>query len=320
MDILISEAIGGRAVDQLKQQYQVAVLPDAWESPERLLRSIGEVRALIVRNQTQVTRQLINHANNLMIIARAGAGLDNVDTEAASQAGIVVSFAQRANSVSVAEMALGLMLALARKIPTAQLDTSQGGWARKRFTGMELYGKTLGIVGLGQIGEMTATRGRALGMNILAHDAFLNSGSPQLKPLEARLVDFPELLSDADVVSFHVPLTSDTKEMMNYERCRQMKSSALLINTSRGEVIDEPGLVRALQEGLLAGAALDVRGCEPPEPSSLDQMENVILTPHIAAFTEEAQERVVQTVCSDVSAVLRGEPADHYFNFALPRR
>ncbi len=319
-EVVVSESIVGPAMDELRQQLDVQFDPDLWKSPDQLAETLAGAGALVVRNQTQVTAELIRAGEDLQIIARAGAGLNNVDVEAASAAGIVVAYTPDENSLSVAELTLGLMLALARRIPAADRDTRSGGWARHRFTGSELGGKTLGLVGLGRIGRLTAARAKAFGMTILAHDDYIDPESPAVRALEARLVSLDELLATADVVSCHVPLTEATRGMFDYARFGQMKPGAAFVNTSRGEVVDEEGLVRALQEEKIAGAALDVRSTEPPGPSPLAEMDNVILTPHVAAFTREAQDRVVASVCRDVAAVLRGEPAVSYANFPLPRK
>lgn len=319
-DVVVTENIVGSPMDSLRRDFDVLFDPDLWSASDRLAAALGETRGLIVRNQTQVTAELIQQGAKLQIIARAGAGLNNVDVEAASAAGIVVAYTPDENSVSVAELTIGLMLALARKIPEADRDTRSGGWARRRFTGIELSGKTLGVVGLGRIGRLTAARARALGMTILAHDDFIDPHAPQVQQLGARLVGLDELLAAADFVSCHVPLTNATQGLFDYARFCRMKPGAMFVNTSRGEVVDEEGLLQALEEQRIAGAALDVRGVEPPQPGRLARMENVILTPHVAAFTEEAQHRVVASVCRDVAAVLRGEPAIGYANFPKPRR
>ena len=319
-DVVVTENIVGSPMDSLRKDFDVLFDPDLWNDPGRLRAAVAETRALIVRNQTQVSAELIRQGAKLQIIARAGAGLNNVDVDAASAAGIVIAYTPDENSVSVAELTVGLMLALARKIPEADRDTRSGGWARRRFTGIELWGKTLGVVGLGRIGRLTAARAKALGMTILAHDEFIDPHAPAVQELEARLVGLGELLAASDFVSCHVPLTDATRGFFDYARFCRMKPGARFINTSRGEVVDEAGLVRALEEKRIAGAALDVRGVEPPEPGPLDQMENVVLTPHVAAFTEEAQHRVVASACRDVAAVLRGGEALGYVNFPTPRR
>ncbi len=319
--ILVTENITGDAMDQLRKEMDVSFEPDLWSDPEKLKNAIKGVKALIVRNQTQVTDDIISSADELQIIARAGAGLDNIDTKSASDAGIVVSSTPQANSVSVAELALGLMISLARQIPAADWDTRAGGWNRQVFTGGELSGKTLGVVGFGRIGALTATRAKVFGMNIIAHDDYVDPAAAHVKELDASMVSLDELLAEADFITCHVPLTDGTREMFNDELFGKMKASAFFINTSRGEVVDENALARALQNDQIGGAALDVRQVEPPDAASpLNGLTNVILTPHIAAFTKEAQTRVVDAVCRDVQAVLKGNPAIDFFNFAEPQR
>jgi D-3-phosphoglycerate dehydrogenase len=319
-DILVTESIAGPPMDNLARQFDLTVEPDLWKSPDKLRSIIGQFKALMVRNQTRVTADLIGAGVNLQIIARAGVGLDNVDAAAASKAGIVVGWAPEQNSISVAELALGSMLSLARMIPAADRSTKGGGWDRKRFTGSELYGKTLGLVGLGRIGFLTAMRARAFGMDVIAHDAFVSPDSFTVSETRAELMALDELLVRADFVSCHVPETPQTAGMFNYEKFSRMRPSAFFINTSRGGVVEEDDLVRALHDKRIAGAALDVRATEPPGPSPLMQMDNVILLPHVGAFTVEGQARVVLAVCADVQAVLEGNAARNFFNFARPKR
>jgi D-3-phosphoglycerate dehydrogenase len=319
-EILVSENVTGSEMDALRRVFDVAHEPEAWKSPEWLFSRIGQFKALIVRNQTRVDAELIKAAKQLLIVGRAGVGLENVDANAASEAGIVVSFAPEQNSISVAELTVGLMLALARGIASADRSTRSGKWERQRFVGTELYGKTLGVVGLGRIGFLTAMRARAFGMDILAHDNFINPDSFTVSELRAKIVGLTDLLRRSDFVSCHVPETPATLKLFNYDTFCEMKPNAFFINAARGRVVDEGGLIRALKERRLAGAALDVRAAEPPMKDELSEMENVILTPHIAAFTHEAQERVVGCVCKDVAAVLEGKPARNFFNFPTPRR
>jgi D-3-phosphoglycerate dehydrogenase len=319
-DVLVSEAIAGREMDALRSAFDVTYEPELFKNPQRLKELLPSYRALIVRNQTQVTADLIAAGKWLIVIGRAGVGLDNVDHDSASKAGVVVTFAPEQNSISVAELALGLMLSLARMIPAADRSTKTGGWDRKRFTGTELFGKTLGIVGLGRIGFLTAMRARAFGMDVLVHDTQVNPDAFTIAETRATLVSLPELLKRSDFVSVHVPETAATIGMFNDERFSRMKRSAYFINTSRGKVVDERALVRALVEKRIAGAGLDVREAEPPGPGPLAEMDNVILMPHVAAFTVEGQDRVVTCVCRDVAAVLRGEGAKNFFNFPTPRR
>jgi D-3-phosphoglycerate dehydrogenase len=297
----------------------VALEPDLWKSPEKIKALLPNCRALIVRNQTKVNADLLSAATKLQIIGRAGAGLDNIEVPAATAKGIVVVSTPDQNSISVAELTLGMMLALARKIPAANQSTHGGGWERQKFVGTELYGKNFGVVGLGRIGLLTALRARALGMNILAHDTFISPDAVAVAETHAKLMDLNSLLAESDFVSCHTPLTPETRHFFNYERFSRMKPSAFFFNLARGEVVDEQGLIRALQEKKLAGAGLDVREQEPPAASALAGMENVILTPHIAAFTREAQERVIAAVCQDVLAVLAGGAAKNFVNFPKPK-
>ncbi|HID78687.1 MAG TPA: hydroxyacid dehydrogenase [Planctomycetaceae bacterium] len=318
-DVLVTENIVGPAMERLGREWSVAFEPELWRRPERLGERLEGVRALVVRNQTQVTEALLARGAALEIVARAGTGLDNIDVEAASRSGVVVAWTPVQNSVSVAELAIGLMLALARGIPRGDRHVKQGGWARHEFHGLELWGKTLGIVGFGRIGFLTAMRARGFGMEVVAHDPFVDPDSPLVVEARARLVGLEELLARADVISCHLPGGPSTRGLFDYGRFCQAKRGALFVNVARGEVVDEAGLIRALEEGRLGGAALDVRQVEPPAAGPLSSMDNVILTPHIGAFTREAQQRVVAAVCRDVDAVLRGEPAAHYVNFPRPR-
>jgi D-3-phosphoglycerate dehydrogenase len=318
-DILISENINGAAVDELCARFEVLRLPDLWKNPEQLAERAADCRALMVRNQTQVTAKVIAAASNLIVIGRAGVGLDNVDVKAAEQAGIVVSFTPDQNAISVAELAIGLILSLARSIPEADRDTKAGNWNRRHFLGTELYGKTLGIVGAGKIGYLTARRALAFGMKVVAYDPFLSSDNVLLSDLQAELVELDELLASADIVSCHLPSTPQTTGLLNRARFNKMKRGAFLVNTSRGRVISEPDLIAALKSGIVGGAALDVRATEPPVSGELESMPNVILMPHVGAFTRE-QERVTNALCADVARVLDGKPALNAVNGAVPKR
>jgi D-3-phosphoglycerate dehydrogenase len=308
-DVLISEQISGEAVNALAKRFQVVTLPDLWRDPSALADQVAGVRALIIRNQTQITADLLRHAKKLTVIARAGVGLDNIDLEACTRAGIVVTSTPDQNAISVAELAIGLMLSLARHIPAADADTKSGSWNRQRFYGTELYRKTLGIIGAGKIGLLTANRARAFGMKIVAYDPFVSRDNVHFAELEAELVTLEELLERSDVVSCHLPLTPATSRILNAERFRRMKSNAFFINTSRGEVVDEAGLLEVLRAGVIAGAALDVRYTEPPVTGELEKLPNVLLVPHIAALTHEAQDRVTRAICDDVARILDGLPA-----------
>ncbi|HZY63061.1 MAG TPA: hydroxyacid dehydrogenase [Edaphobacter sp.] len=306
-DILITESIRGSAVDALAERFEVQIEPELWRNPEELAAKIANVHALIIRNQTQVTAELLQHAKALRVIGRAGVGLDNIDMNACTKAGIVITSTPDQNAISVAELAIGMMVCLARHIPAADADTKQGNWNRQRFMGTELYRKTLGILGAGKIGFLTASRARAFGMKVLAYDPFVSRDSVLLSELNAQLVSLDELLENSNVISCHLPSTPDTLQLLNASCFRKMKQGAFFINTSRGDVVDEAALLEALRSGKLAGAALDVRQKEPPVKSELEALPNVLLVPHIAALTVEAQGRVSQAVCEDVARVLSGQ-------------
>jgi D-3-phosphoglycerate dehydrogenase len=322
MDVLISEDLDSPAIQKLGEKYSVVRDPVLWKNPEGLKAGIKAAKAIMVRNQTQLTAELLLAAPRLLGIGRIGVGLDNIDVEAASKNGIVVIAPLNANAVSVAELAFGLVLALARKIPLADRSTRAGSWDRKTCTGIELDGKTLGICGLGRIGRLVALRGKAFGMKIRVFDPFVKNDSPVLTELNATLCEkLHDALGVADFVTVHSPLTADTKHMFNAAAFASMKRGAFFINTSRGGVMDESALLAALQSGHLSGAALDVRETEPPTVrSEFEKLDNVILTPHVGAFTTEAQARTFEAVCDDLDRLLRGEAAVNFVNFATPRK
>jgi D-3-phosphoglycerate dehydrogenase len=267
-----------------------------------------------------VNAELIAAGRKLLVVGRMGVGLDNVDADAASAAGVVVCWAPEQNSISVAELALGMMLSLARMLPAADRSAKAGQWDRKRFmNGVELYGKTLGVIGMGRIGFLTAQRARAFGMDVIAFDPAVSPDSPLVSEARAKLLPLEQVLQQADFITCHTPETPKTLKLFDYSKFSLMKPTAYFVNTARGKVVDEEGLMRALKEKRIAGVALDVRSQEPPA-GPLSEADNVILAPHIGAFTVEGQERVVTSVCRDVAAVLRGEAARNFFNFPAPRK
>ena len=318
--ILISEDVTGTGIDRLKEKYQLHYDPDLWKKIPELEKLIPAFDALIVRNQTKVNASLLAKAMSLRVIGRAGAGYDNIDVPAATQEGVVVAFSPEENAVSVAEHVFALLLALARKIPGADKSTKGGGWERKKYHGFELLGKTLGILGLGKIGFRVALRAKAFGMRILAYDAYLSSTSLHVTESGALLTSFDRVLAEADFLTLHLPLTPETRGILNGEALRKMKKTAFLINTSRGEVLVEADLAQVLKQGGIGGAALDVREKEPPGEGPLHGLDNVILTPHTAGLTYEAQEKVVDAVAEDVDRVLGGQPALRYVNFGVPKK
>ena len=320
VDVIVTENINGPPLRKLGEDFKILHDATLWQRPNELHGLLADTRALIVRNQTQVDEDLLRAAPNLQIVARAGVGLDNIDVAAASRQGVVVTFTPAANAVSVAELTLGLIFALARNLVGAHIDTVAGGWDRAGFTGIELFGKTLGLVGFGRIGQLVAHRARGLDMRIVITDPLITADAAEVTAINGSVIAFDELLAISDVVSVHTPLTPDTKGLFGRHEFQSMKNTALLVNTARGEVIHEEELFAALRAGELQGAALDVRCQEPPGESKLGSLPNVITTPHIAAFTEEAQLRVVESVCTAVVRVLESHEPTEWVNFSRPRR
>jgi D-3-phosphoglycerate dehydrogenase len=287
--IVVADPLPPSALDVLRQErWTVDELVGA--PRPRLAAALGDADALVVRSATRVDGDLLAAAPALRAIARAGTGVDNVDLDAASARGIVVLNAPGANSVSVAEHTLALMLALARNVTRADRSLKAGRWEKARLTGIELRGKTLGIVGLGRVGQEVALRARAFGMHLLAHDPYI--ASQVAEELGVDLVALDELCARADFISLHVPSTPATRHLFDAARLGQIKPGARLINTARGDLVDEDALADAIEAGRLAGAALDVFQEEPPRHHRLLSLPQVIVTPHIAASTAEAQELV----------------------------
>ncbi|HXW07561.1 MAG TPA: phosphoglycerate dehydrogenase [Vicinamibacterales bacterium] len=284
--------------DQLpKSAIELLTRVPGWTVDARTGRTAGELGpdleravALIVRSATRVDASLIERAPALRVIARAGTGVDNVDLAAASARGVLVMNAPGANSISVAEHALALMLALSRAIPAADAAMKRGVWEKKRFTGVELRGKTLGVVGLGRIGQEVAARAAAFGMSIVAHDPFISESVATA--LGTELLSLDDLCAAADYISLHMPSTTETRRLFDADRFGRCRRGVRLINTARGELVDETALAEAITSGQVAGAGLDVFEIEPPAEWALAQLPQVIATPHIAASTREAQEQV----------------------------
>jgi D-3-phosphoglycerate dehydrogenase len=322
MDILITEDLQSPAIDRLEKKYKITRDTALWKDAAKFKAAIRDARAIMVRNQTKVTAEVLDAAPKLLAIGRVGVGLDNIDVPAATKLGVVVVAPLNANAVSVAELALGLTLALARKIAYSDRSTKGGGWDRKGCTGIELDGKTLAVCGLGRIGRLVALRARAFGMKSVVFDPFVKAGSPTLAESGATLCEkLQDALAVADFVSVHSPLTPETRHMFNAQAFAAMKRGAFFINTSRGGVMDEKALLASLQSGHLGGAALDVREVEPPaSKTAFETMDNVILTPHVGAFTVESQTRTFEAVASDVDRLLSGEAAQNFVNLERPKR
>jgi D-3-phosphoglycerate dehydrogenase len=265
-------------------------------TPEDLALAIKDYEAIVVRSRTRVRAPLIDAASNLKLIVRGGVGLDTIDAAYAASKGITVMNTPLASSASVAELAIGYMLALARAIPQAAASMQAGKWDKKRFEGDEIGGKTLGIVGVGNIGRETAKRARALGMTVLAYD-------PYVKALEGvELTGLDDLLAQADYITFHLPLTAETKSMIGPAQFAKMKTGVRIVNCARGGIVDEAALYDALVEGKVAGAAMDVFAVEPLTDFRLFSLPNVIGSPHIGAATKEAQTRIGAEVADKVIA------------------
>lgn len=269
-----------------------------------LISSINKYDVLVVRSRTKITRDIIEAAHNIKIIARVGVGLDNIDVNAAESKKIRVINSPEAVINAVSELVIGQMLSLARSIPFADLETKKGNWIKKDLMGIELRGKYLGIVGVGNIGRNIARIGKALRMNLIGYDIYpINKDF--IKEVGLIVTDLDTLIQSADFITCHVPLTLETKKMFNGEKLSKMKSTAFLINTSRGEIIDEDALFDALRNGKIAGAALDVYEMEPPTNRMLLELPNVICTPHIGAQTKEAQELAAMVIAEKIVQTLR---------------
>ncbi len=293
MKIIVADKISERGVELLRQKpWNLVVSPGA-----ALPTEIADADGLIVRSATKVTRDLLEKAQRLKVVGRAGTGVDNIDVEAATHRGVLVMNTPGGNSVSVAEHTLALMLALARSVPQANASIHAGRW-EKSSSGTELRGKTLGIIGFGRVGTELARRARALEMEVLAHDPYVAPAAA--RELEVELVPLDDLLRRSDIVSLHTSLSPSTEKMIDAAALAKLKHGARLINCARGELIDEPALADALRSGHLAGAAVDTFATEPPKNSPLIGIPNLVATPHIAGSTAEAQEEVGTAIAQQV--------------------
>jgi D-3-phosphoglycerate dehydrogenase len=304
--VLVSDPIDQVGIDILSQVAQVDVktgLP-----VEELVQIIPAYDALMIRSGTRVTQEVIEAGNQLKIIGRAGVGVDNVDVPAATRRGIVVVNSPEGNTVAAAEHAVAMMLSMSRHIPDANQSVKSGKWDRKSFTGVEVYKKTLGIVGLGKIGSHVAAIARSMGMRLLAYDPFLST--ERADQIGCQLVELDLLFQESDYITLHLPKTPETYHLINSEALSKMKPTARIINCARGGIIDEQALAEAIQQGKIAGAALDVYETEPLGDSTLRSLgKEVVLTPHLGASTEEAQVNVAIDVAEQIRDVLLGLPA-----------
>src|SRR4030066_276835 len=293
MKVLVSDSLSPKGIEILKRA-GLEVDVKTGLKPEELKKEISKYDALIVRSATRVTADIIDAAKNLKVIGRAGSGLDNVDKDAATKRGIVVMNTPGGNTITTAEHTVALLFSMARQIPQATSSMKQGKWEKKKFMGVELYNKTLGIIGLGNIGAHVAKIALGMGMRVITYDPFLSE--EKAKALGVMVVDLEALIKTSDFITIHVPMTNETKNMINQKTIGMMKKGVRLINASRGGIVDEKALYDALKSGKVAAAALDVFDKEPPGESPLLELDNFICTPHLGASTEAAQENVAIAV------------------------
>lgn len=310
--VLIAEELSPATVDALGPDFEIRHTDGADRA--QLLAALVEADAVLVRSATQVDAEAIAAAPHLKVVARAGVGLDNVDIKAATQAGVMVVNAPTSNIVSAAELTIGQMLSVARHIPQACAALKDGAWKRSKYTGVELYEKKVGIIGLGRIGALIAARLQAFDMDVIAYDPYVTSARAQ--QLGVRLVTLDELLEQADFLTIHMPKTPETVGMISTDAFAKMKSSAIVVNVARGGLIDEQALYQALVDGQIAGAGIDVFSKEPATDLPFMALENVVVTPHLGASTDEAQERAGISVARSVRLALAGELVPDAVNVA----
>jgi len=310
MKVLVTEPIAEEGLDILRGYAQVDIRLEP--KPQELVSIIGDYEALVVRSQTKVTADVIQAGKKLQVIARAGVGIDNVNVEEATRQGIVVVNAPTGNTVSAAEHTIALMLSLARNIPQANAALKSGVWKRTEFTGVELRDKTLGIIGLGNVGSEVARRARGLEMKIIAHDPFISVD--YARNLQVELVSLKRLLKESDFITLHLPFVASTKGLIGAKELAMVKPTARIINCARGGLIDEEALAKAVKEKKLAGAAIDVFSTEPITKSVLFECDNIIVTPHLGASTPEAQATAARMVAEQIVDIFKGQPARYAVN------
>ncbi|KGJ17978.1 phosphoglycerate dehydrogenase [Paracoccus sanguinis] len=301
--VLVSDALSETAVQIFRDRgVEVDYMPDLGKDKEKLAEIIGNYDGLAIRSATKVTEKLLEKATRLKVIGRAGIGVDNVDIPAASKKGVIVMNTPFGNSVTTAEHAIALMFAVARQLPEASVSTHAGKWEKNRFMGVELFNKTLGVIGAGNIGGIVIDRARGLHMKVLAYDPFLSD--ERAREISATKVELDELLAKADFITLHVPLTDKTRNILSAENLAKTKKGVRIVNAARGGLIDEAALAELLKSGHVAGAALDVFATEPATDSPLFNLPNVVVTPHLGASTTEAQENVALQVAEQMADYL----------------
>lgn len=313
MKVLVADSCSAEGIACLNDCAQVDVKTGLKE--HELINIIGEYEALMVRSQTQVTNKIIEAGKKLMIIGRAGVGIDNIDVEAATQRGIVVVNAPTGNTISAAEHTIALMMALARQIPLANASLKSGKWERSKFMGIEVRGKTLGVIGLGNIGSEVARRARGMEMKVLGFDPFVSAD--RAAQLEVKVATLEQIYKEADFITVHIPLNAQTKGLIGEKEFALMKPTTRLINCARGGIIEEALLARMVAEKKIAGAAIDVFSKEPMTDSPLFKVDNIIVTPHLGASTEEAQVTAARDVAEQIVDVFAGKPARYAVNIAF---
>jgi len=302
--VLITDGLSDKGIAILSSAAQVDNKPDI--SADDLLKVAGDYDAMVVRGRTKVTAAVFEVAKKLKAVGRAGVGVDNIDLTAARNHGVTVVNAPKSTSLAVAELAVGMMLSLARMVPKADATMKQGQWIKKQLEGIELTGKTLGIVGMGNIGTALTRCVTGFGMQVIAYDNLVLQ--EEIKKRGAEPVSLQELYARSDFISFHLPLTPESKGMVNGQAFAQMKRGVRIVDAARGGIIDETALMAALESGQVAAAALDVFATEPPGLTALVAHPNVVATPHIGAQTEEAQDRAAEDIASEVLNVLQAKP------------
>ena len=302
MKVLVSDSLAEEGVKKLQSGAEVDVITNL--TPEELIEKIKNYDALVIRSGTKVTSEVIKAADRLKVIGRAGVGIDNVDVEAATKKGIIVLNTPGGNTISAAEHTIAMMLALARNIPQANAALHKGEWNRKKYTGVEFFNKTLGVVGLGRVGAEVAARMKSFGMQILAYDPFVTE--ERAKQMGITLADLETVIRGGDFITVHTPLTNETRNLIDDDEFNIMKPGVRIINCARGGIINEAALARAVAEGKVAGAAVDVFTKEPPTGNPMLEQEKIIVTPHLGASTAEAQINVALAVADQILAIARG--------------
>ncbi len=310
MKVLITEPIANEGIDILRSSAQVDIKLGL--KSEEIISIIGDYEALIVRSQTQVSAKVIAAGKKLQVIARAGVGVDNIDVEEATRCGIVVVNAPTGNTISAAEHTIALMLSLARHIPQANAMLKSGVWQRSDFMGTEVRNKTLGIIGLGNVGSEVARRARGLEMKLIAYDPFISVD--YARNLQVELLSREQLIKESDFITLHLPLTASTRSFIAAKELALVKPSVRIINTARGELIDEKALAKAVKEKRVAGAAIDVFSSEPATRSVLFENDDIIVTPHLGGSTTEAQAMAAKDIARQIVDVFKGQPARYAVN------